>query len=129
MATRNAYGEALAALGTRRGDVVALDGEVSNSTLSETFAKAHPDRYLEMFIAEQQMIAAAGGVQVRGWVPFASTFAAFLTRIGVNPLASAIIRAGRAIESDGFMLLGWKIDIPIGRSKTGNGTQIFLKIQ
>jgi transketolase len=79
-ATRKAYGEALAALGAARGDVVALDGEVSNSTFAEIFAKAHPDRYFEMYIAEQQMVAAAVGLQVRDWVPFASTFAAFFTR-------------------------------------------------
>src|SRR5205085_3252868 len=80
VATREAYGEALAALGNRRGDVVALDGEVSNSTESHLFAEAHPERYFEMFIAEQQMISAAVGMQVRGWVPFASTFGAFLSR-------------------------------------------------
>ncbi|MDQ6819363.1 MAG: transketolase [Actinomycetota bacterium] len=80
VATRQAYGEALAALGSLRGDVVALDGEVSNSTHSELFAKAHPDRYFEMFIAEQQLVAAAVGMQVRGWVPYASTFAAFFSR-------------------------------------------------
>jgi transketolase len=80
VATRKAYGEALAALGAARSDVVALDGEVSNSTFSEIFREAHPDRYFECYIAEQQMIATAVGMQVRGWNPFASTFAAFLTR-------------------------------------------------
>ncbi len=80
VATREAYGESLAALGSMRGDVVALDGEVSNSTHSELFAKAHPERYFEMFIAEQQMVAAAVGLQTRGWTPFASTFAAFTSR-------------------------------------------------
>jgi transketolase len=80
VATRKAYGEALAALGAARGDVVALDGEVSNSTFAELFAKAHPERYFEMYIAEQQMVAAAVGLQVVGWRPYASTFAAFLTR-------------------------------------------------
>src|SRR3954453_4216111 len=54
VATRKAYGEALAALGTARGDVVALDGEVSNSTFAELFKEAHPDRFFEMYIAEQQ---------------------------------------------------------------------------
>ena len=93
VATRKAYGEALAALGSIRGDVVALDGEVSNSTHSELFAKAHPDRYFEMFIAEQQMIAAAVGMQVRGWVPFASTFAAFLSRAYDFVRMAAISRA------------------------------------
>ncbi len=80
VSTRKAYGDALAALGSARGDVVALDGEVSNSTFSEIFREAHPDRYFECYIAEQQMIATAIGLQVRGWVPFASTFAAFLSR-------------------------------------------------
>ncbi|MBO0714123.1 MAG: transketolase [Acidimicrobiales bacterium] len=110
VATRDAYGEALAALGSRRGDVVALDGEVSNSTRSELFAKAHPDRYFEMFIAEQQMIAAAVGMQVRGWVPFASTFAAFLSRaydfIRMAAISRADLRlvgshAGVSIGEDG----------------------------
>jgi transketolase len=80
VATRKAYGEALAALGTARGDVVALDGEVSNSTFAEIFAKAHPERYFEMYISEQQMVAAAVGLHARGWNAFASTFAAFLSR-------------------------------------------------
>jgi transketolase len=80
VATRKAYGEALAALGAARGDVVALDGEVGNSTFAEIFAKSHPDRYFEMYIAEQQLIAAAVGLQARGWNAFGSTFAAFLSR-------------------------------------------------
>ena len=80
VATRKAYGDALAALGSARPDVVVLDGEVSNSTFAETFAKAHPERYFEMYIAEQQMVAAAVGLQAVGWRPFASTFAAFLSR-------------------------------------------------
>jgi len=80
VATRKAYGESIAALAGVRGDVVALDGEVSNSTHSEDFREAHPDRYFEMFIAEQQLVAAAVGMQVRGWTPFVSTFAAFLSR-------------------------------------------------
>src|SRR5207244_11135785 len=74
VATRKAYGEALTALGTARGDVVALDGEVSNSTFAEIFKEAHPDRYFEMYIAEQQLLAAAVGLQARGWTAFASAF-------------------------------------------------------
>jgi transketolase len=80
MATRRAYGDALVAVGAGDGRVVALDGEVGNSTYSELFLDAHPDRYFEMYIAEQQMVAAAVGMQVRGWRPFASTFAAFFAR-------------------------------------------------
>jgi transketolase len=109
-ATRKAYGETITALGSMRSDVVALDGEVSNSTHSELFREAHEDRYFEMFIAEQQMVAAAVGMQVRGWVPFASTFAAFFTRaydfIRMAAISRANIRlsgshAGVSIGEDG----------------------------
>jgi transketolase len=93
VATRKAYGDALAALGAARGDVVALDGEVSNSTFADIFGKAHPERFFEMFIAEQQLAAAAVGLQVRGWRPFASTFAAFLTRAYDFIRMAAISRA------------------------------------
>jgi len=79
VATRKAFGESLAAVGAR-SHVVALDGEVDNSTHAEDFAKAYPERYFEMFIAEQQLVAAAVGLSVRGYVPFAATFAAFFTR-------------------------------------------------
>jgi transketolase len=115
VATRKAYGEALAAVGSARGDVVALDGEVSNSTFAEIFAEAHPDRYFEMFIAEQQMVAAAVGLQVREYVPFASTFAAFFTRaydfIRMAAVSRANIRlsgshAGVSIGEDGPSQMG-----------------------
>src|SRR5437773_2162950 len=79
VATRKAYGDALSALGARP-TVVAMDGEVGNSTFAEEFAKAYPERYFEMFIAEQQLVAAAVGMSVRHYIPFASTFAAFLSR-------------------------------------------------
>ncbi len=110
VATRKAYGEALAALGGADGRVVALDGEVSNSTFTEIFAKAHPDRYFEMYIAEQQLVAAAVGLQVLDWKPFASTFAAFLSRaydfIRMAAISQANIRlsgshAGVSIGEDG----------------------------
>src|SRR3954462_14892940 len=110
VATRRAYGDALAALGSIRGDVVALDGEVSNSTYAEIFRDAHPDRYFEMYIAEQQLVASAVGLQVRGWVPFSSTFAAFFSRaydfIRMAAISQANIRlcgshAGVSIGEDG----------------------------
>jgi transketolase len=113
--TRKAYGEALAALGAQRPEVVALDGEVSNSTYAELFAEAHPERFFEMYIAEQQMVAAAVGMQVRDWVPFASTFAAFLTRaydfVRMAAVSRADIRlcgshAGVAIGEDGPSQMG-----------------------
>jgi transketolase len=110
LATRKAYGEALAALGAARADVVVLDAEVSNSTHAEDFKKTAPDRFFEMYIAEQQMIAAAVGMQVVGLVPFASTFAAFMTRaydfIRMAAISQANIRlsgshAGVSIGEDG----------------------------
>ena len=109
VATRLAFGQALAAVGAR-GHVVALDGEVDNSTHLEEFAKAHPERYFEMYIAEQQLIAAAVGLSVRGYVPFAATFAAFLTRaydfIRMSAISQANIRlcgshSGVEIGADG----------------------------
>jgi transketolase len=60
-----------------RSTVVALDGEVGNSTHAEEFAKVYPERYFEMFIAEQQLVAAAVGMSVRGYIPFAATFPPF----------------------------------------------------
>jgi transketolase len=93
VATRKAYGDALLALGKARGDIVALDGEVSNSTFAEEFRDEIPERYFEMYIAEQQMVAAAVGMQALGWRPFASTFAAFLSRAYDFIRMSAISRA------------------------------------
>jgi transketolase len=110
VATRKAYGEALAAVGQADGLVVALDGEVSNSTFAEIFAAAEPERYFEMYIAEQQMAAAAVGIQVRDWKPFASTFAAFWSRaydfVRMAAISRANIRlcgshAGVSIGEDG----------------------------
>jgi transketolase len=92
VATRKAYGDALLALGGRP-DVVAMDGEVSNSTHSDEFAKAHPDRFFEMFISEQQLVSTAVGMSVRGYVPFASTFAAFFSRAYDFVRMAAISRA------------------------------------
>ncbi|HET6750341.1 MAG TPA: transketolase [Actinomycetes bacterium] len=77
---RRGYGEALVALGGSRDDLVALDADVGSSTYTSFFAAAYPERYFEMYVAEQQMIATAVGLQARGWTVFASTFAAFLCR-------------------------------------------------
>jgi len=80
VSTRHAYGTALTRLYPRYPDMVALDAEVSNSTFADIFKKACPDRFFEMFIAEQNMVSAALGLSLRGRIPFVSTFAAFLTR-------------------------------------------------
>jgi transketolase len=107
VSTRKAYGEALAALGDADPRVVALDGEVSNSTYSEIFRDAHPERFFEMYIAEQQMMAAAVGLQVLAWKPFASTFAAFLSR------AYDFVRMG-AISRANLKLCGSHAGVSIG---------------
>lgn len=80
VATREAYGDALVALGKTNDDVLVLDGEVSNSTYSERFKKVFPERFFEMFIAEQNMVSAALGLSKIGYQVYASSFAAFLTR-------------------------------------------------
>jgi transketolase len=109
VATRKAFGDALLALAAIPG-VVAMDGEVSNSTHSDEFAQAHPDRFFEIWIAEQQLVATAVGMSVRGYKPFASTFAAFFSRaydfIRMAGISQANIRlvgshAGVEIGADG----------------------------
>ena len=107
VATRKAYGDALVALGAADPKVVALDGEVKNSTFALEFATAYPERYFEMYIAEQQMVAAATGLAVRGYKPFASTFAAFFTR------AYDFIRMG-AISGRDVRLAGSHAGVEIG---------------
>lgn len=92
-ATRKAYGDALVAVGAAKPNMVVLDAEVSNSTHADEFKKADPDRFFEMWIAEQQMVAAAVGFSVRGKVPFASTFAAFFSRAYDFIRMAAISRA------------------------------------
>jgi transketolase len=115
VATRTAFGQALAAVGSARGEVVVLDGEVSDSTRTEYFAKEHPERFFECYIAEQQMVAAAVGMQARDWTPFVSTFAAFLTRAYDFVRMAAVSRAdlnlvgshaGVAIGEDGPSQMG-----------------------
>jgi transketolase len=109
VATRKAYGDALKALGALP-EVVATDAEVSNSTHADEFKNAYPDRFFEMWIAEQQMVATAVGLSVRGYKPFASTFAAFFSRaydfIRMAGISQANIRlvgshAGVEIGQDG----------------------------
>jgi len=128
VATRKAYGDTLKALGAANPEVVALDGEVSNSTFAEEFAKAYPDRFFEQYIAEQQMIAAAVGMSVRHKIPFASTFAAFFTRaydfIRMAAVSLANIRlvgshAGVSIGEDGPSQMGLE-DLAMMRAVYGS---------
>lgn len=92
-ATRKAFGDALVALGRARSETVVIDGEVGNSTYTEEFAETLPERFFQAYIAEQQMVAMAVGFQVRGWKPFAATFAAFLSRAYDFVRMAAISRA------------------------------------
>jgi transketolase len=128
VATRKAYGDALVNLGARDPLVVALDGEVSNSTFADEFAHKYPERYFEMFIAEQQMIAAATGLAVRGYRPFASTFAAFFTRaydfIRMGSISGVDVRlagshAGVEIGADGPSQMGLE-DLAMFRAVHGS---------
>jgi len=128
VSTRKAYGEALAGLGGDDAKVVVLDGEVSNSTYAELFKDAHPERFLEMYIAEQQMVAAAVGLQVLGWKPFCSTFAAFLSRaydfVRMAVVSQATVRlcgshAGVSIGEDGPSQMGLE-DIAAFRALNGS---------
>ena len=109
IATRKAFGETLAALAVR-GDVVAIDGEVANSTHTEDLQKVAPDRFVESYIAEQNMLGMAVGMQALGKVVFPATFAAFLTRaydfIRMAAISRANLRlsgshAGVSIGEDG----------------------------
>jgi transketolase len=107
VATREAWGTALAAIGRVDPRVVALDADVKNSTFSERFEKQFPDRFYEMFIAEQVMVGAATGLAARGAIPFASTFACFLTRA-----ADFIRMAG--ISQNNVKLTGSHAGVSIG---------------
>ena len=110
VATREAWGTGLAALGGVDQRVVALDADVKNSTFSDRFEKAHPKRFYECFIAEQGMIGAAMGLAARGAIPFPSTFACFLTRaadfirmagVSFSNIKYAGSHAGVSIGEDG----------------------------
>lgn len=93
VATRGGYGTGLAKLGTANPNVVALDGDTKNSTYAEQFMELHPNRYFEMFIAEQNLVGAGIGLAKRGKIPFVSTFAAFLSRAYDQIRMSAISQA------------------------------------
>ncbi|NTW60994.1 MAG: transketolase, partial [Nitrospirae bacterium] len=128
VATRHAYGTALSRLAPQCPDMVVLDGEVSNSTYAEIFKKAFPDRFFEMFIAEQNMVGTALGLSIRGKVPFVSTFAAFLTRaadqVRMSQYSNANIKfcgshAGVSIGEDGSSQMGLE-DLALFRAILGS---------
>jgi len=113
--TRNAYGNALARIYPKYPGIVCLDGEVSNSTRAKNFKEKYPDRFFEMYIAEQNMAGAALGFSCRGKIPFVSTFSAFLSRafdqIRMSRYSDANIKfvgshAGVSIGLDGPSQMG-----------------------
>jgi transketolase len=115
VATREAYGTALAKLGGVNPRIVVLDGDTKNSTFSERFLAVHPERFFEGFIAEQNMVGTAVGLSASGKVPFASTFACFFTRAFDHIRMAAISRAtlklagshcGASIGEDGPSQMG-----------------------
>lgn len=127
VATRKAYGMALAKLGEASPNVVALDGDVKNSTYSEIFKEKFPERFFEMYIAEQNMVGASIGFSRMGFIPFISTFSAFLTRafdqVRMASLSDANIKicgshAGVSIGEDGPSQMGLE-DIAMFRSIFG----------
>lgn len=106
-ATREVFGEALAKLGEQNKDIYALDGDVMNSTFTETFKKVHPERFVECYIAEQNMVSVGTGLSRIGKIPFVATFAAFLTR------AADQIRMARVSEAN-IKFIGSHVGVSIG---------------
>lgn len=124
LATRKAYGYALKELGKKNKQVIVLDAEVKNSTFAEIFEAAFPDRFVQCFIAEQNMVGMAVGLTARGHVTFSSTFACFFSRafdqlrmaaIGCVPLRLCGSHAGVSIGQDGPSQMGLE-DIALMRS-------------
>jgi len=115
MKTRVAFGHALAAFGDENPDIISLDAEVKNSTYAQIFEKSHPDRFIQCYIAEQNMIGMGVGMAARGKIPVCSTFSAFMSRahdqirmaaIGRSPLRLVGSHAGVSIGEDGPSQMG-----------------------
>jgi transketolase len=106
-ATREVFGDVLAKLGEQNKEIYALDGDVMNSTFTQTFKKDHADRFVECYIAEQNMVSVAAGLSRMGKVPFVATFAAFLTR------AADQIRMARVSEAN-IKFVGSHVGVSIG---------------
>lgn len=124
LATRKAYGQSLAFLGRQIPNIVSLDAEVKNSTFAELFEQKFPERFVQCYVAEQNMVSMAVGMQRRGKMPFVSTFAAFFSRaydqirmaaIGRCPLRLVGSHAGVSIGQDGPSQMGLE-DIALMRA-------------
>ena len=128
IATRKVYGQALAAAGKQCKQIISLDAEVKNSTYAQLFEDAFSDRFIQCFIAEQNMVSMAVGLQSRGYIPFVSTFSAFFSRaydqlrmaaIGTCPLRCCGSHAGVSIGQDGPSQMGLE-DIALMSSLPGS---------
>lgn len=106
-ATREVFGDVLAKLGDEHKEIYALDGDVMNSTFTQTFKKTHAERFVECFIAEQNMVSVAAGLSRMGKTPFVATFAAFFTR------AADQIRMARVSEAN-IKFVGSHVGVSIG---------------
>jgi transketolase len=125
MSTRKAFGEALVLVGEKVPEVVALDADLSKSTFSNLFAKAYPDRFFEMGIAESNMIGVAAGLALSGYIPFACSFACFIAgrfdqikmSVAYSDASVRIVgtHAGVGIGEDGYSQQGLE-DIACMRS-------------
>jgi len=106
-ATREVFGDELAKLAEGNKEIYALDGDVMNSTFTQTFKKAHAERFVECYIAEQNMVSVAAGLSRMGKIPFVATFAAFFTR------AADQIRMARVSEAN-IKFVGSHVGVSIG---------------
>lgn len=106
--TRRAYGNALVRLSRAIPQLIALDADTKNSTFSETLLKANPERFIECFIAEQNMVGVALGLAAMGWIPCASTFACFLSR------AYDFLRMGVVSQPPHAIFCGSHVGVSIG---------------
>jgi transketolase len=107
IATREVFGKVLAELANNNAAIYAVDGDVMNSTFSEDFLKAHPNRFIEGYIAEQNMVSAAAGMSRLQKIPFVATFAAFFTR------SADQIRMARVSEAN-IKFVGSHVGVSIG---------------
>jgi transketolase len=101
IAMRDAWGQGLAELGDQYRNLVVLDGDLANSTKADIFQEAHPDRFFEMGIAEQNMLGVAAGLATTGYVPWISTFAAFLTKRALDQIRVVIAQPSLNVKMCG----------------------------
>ena len=95
---RETWGDTLAELGPTNPDLLVLDGDLANSTKADIFARAHPNRFLEMGIAEQNMVGVAAGLATMGYVPWLSSFAVFLTHRSLDQIRLLVAQPGANVK-------------------------------